>query len=190
MVVGAFSSTCHVGTHVDAPLHLDPDAPGVDGIPLERLIGPAEVVRVAGQGPRVTRAELPEGWRPRAPRVLVATGSHPADATVIGDGFRGLEVELVHYLAGCGTVLVGIDTPSVDPMASEDLETHHALAAAGMTWIEGLLLDRAPAGLYQMVALPLPMVGADGAPVRAVLRPLRGGGGTPLADLQDEPHID
>ncbi len=174
MVISAFSSTCHVGTHLDAPLHLKPGAPAVDAIPLERLMGPAEVVRVSGRTPRVGRDELPRGWRPRAPRVLFATGSQPADARVIDEGFRGLEAELVQFLAGCGTVLVGIDTPSVDPLESKELEAHHALAAAGMVWIEGLLLDHVSPGLHHMVALPLPLVGTDGAPARVVLRPLRG----------------
>lgn len=174
LVVGSFSSTCHVGTHLDAPLHVTPGGRPVDEIPLGRLIGPAEVVRVSGEGPRVGRDELPPGWRPRAPRVLLATGSFAADAAAVDDRFRGLEVELVEYLAGCGTALVGIDTPSVDPLASTDLPAHHALADAGIVWIEGLLLDHVEEGLYHMVALPLPLVGADGAPCRAVLRPLRG----------------
>ena len=90
------------------------------------------------------------------------------------DTFRGLDVDLVQYLAGCGTVLVGIDTPSVDPFAATDLAAHRALADAGMVWIEGLLLDHVTEGLYHMVALPLPLVGADGAPCRVVLRPLHG----------------
>ncbi len=118
MVIGSFSSTCHVGTHLDAPLHLGGGGVPVDAVPLERLIGPAEVVGVSGPGPRVQRDELPEGWRPRAPRVLFATGSFPANARVIDGRFRGLDVELVRFLAGCGVSLVGLDTPSVDPLAS------------------------------------------------------------------------
>lgn len=173
MVIGSLSSTCHVGTHLDAPLHLGGGGMPVDAIPLERLIGPAEVVVVSGRGPRVRRHELPEGWRPRAPRILFATGSFPVNARVIDGSFRGLDAGLVRFLAGCGVSLVGIDTPSVDPLASETLEAHHALAGLGMTWIEGLLLEGAPPGLYHMVSLPLLLVGADGAPARVILRPIR-----------------
>ena len=107
---------------------------------------------------------------PSAPRILVRTDSHPADAQAVGDGLSGLAVELVHELADRGVVLVGIDSPSVDPFDSNDHAAHHALAARGMTWIEGLLLDAVDSGLYDLVALPMPLVGAEAAPVRAILR--------------------
>jgi len=177
VIIGSLSSTFHVGTHVDAPLHLGRGGEAVDAIPLGRLMGPAEVVRAPGPGARVGRDELPPSWRPQAPRVLFATESFPADATEIMGGFRGLAVELIQFLAGCGVVLVGVDTPSVDPMDSEKLEAHRALAAAGMIWIEGLLLDGVPEGLYHMVALPLALMGAEASPTRVVLRRLHGGSG-------------
>ena len=36
----------HTGTHVDAPRHFFDDAPGVDALALDLLIGPAQVVDV------------------------------------------------------------------------------------------------------------------------------------------------
>ena len=47
MMVSAFATTCHIGTHVDAPLHLAPGGTAVHEIPFGRLIGPAEVVLAA-----------------------------------------------------------------------------------------------------------------------------------------------
>jgi arylformamidase len=67
-------------------------------------------------------------------------------------------------------VLVGIDTPSVDPFSSDDLPAHRALLERGMTWIEGLWLGGVVAGRYQLVALPMAIVGADAAPARVALR--------------------
>jgi arylformamidase len=72
-------------------------------------------------------------------------------------------------------VLVGVDTPSVDPFDSADLPAHRALGARGMTWIEGLSLGGVAPGRYQLLALPLAVVGADGAPARVVVRPLTPG---------------
>jgi len=190
MVIGSFSSTCHVGTHMDAPFHVGGSGRTVDAVPLERLIGPAEVLRASGRSARVSRDELPRGWRPRAPRILFATGSFPADAPIIDDRFRGLDVELIQYMASCGATLVGIDTPSVDPLDSRTPEAHRALAAADMIWIEGLLLDGVAPGLYHMVALPMPLAGADGAPARVALRPFEGGKGGSSAESRDEAHID
>ena len=173
LVLSRFSTTCHVGTHVDAPKHLDPEADPVDRIPLDRLIGPAEVVVAGGAPQRVSLEHLPAGWAPRAPRVLVRTDTHPAGSTTIGPGLAGLAAELVEALAGHGVVLIGIDTPSVDPFEATELTAHHALARNGITWIEGLALEGVAPGGYDLVALPLPLVGAEAAPVRAVLKARR-----------------
>ena len=56
-----------------------------------------------------------------------------------------------------------------DAIDSKDLRNHHALAAADIAIVEGLDLGEAEAGAYLLAALPLKIVGADGAPVRAIL---------------------
>ncbi len=170
MVLSAFSTTCHVGTHIDATLHMEDAGETIERIPLGRLIGPAEVVRATGRPSRVGLEHLPSGWSPAAPRVLFRTDSHPVDAEAVGEGLSGFSVDLVHLLADNGVVLVGIDSPSVDPFDSADHAAHHALAERGVAWIEGLLLEAIEPGLYDLVALPMPLVGVEAAPVRAVLR--------------------
>ncbi|MBA3607658.1 MAG: arylformamidase, partial [Chthoniobacterales bacterium] len=49
------------------------------------------------------------------------------------------------------------------------LRNHHALAAADIAIVEGLDLSAVEAGVYWLAALPLKIIGGDGAPVRAVL---------------------
>ncbi len=169
MVLSWLATTCHVGTHVDAPLHMEDGGIPVDAIPLDRFLGPAEVVAAAGAPRRVGRAHLPAGWTPRAPRVLFKTGTQPVTAPALREDLAGLDPGLVGFLADSGVILVGIDTPSVDPFDSESFAAHHALAGHGMTWIEGLDLEAVRPGLYTLVALPLALAGTEAAPVRAVL---------------------
>jgi arylformamidase len=173
LLVSAVATTCHVGTHVDAPLHLGPTGIAVHEIPMGRLLGPAEVVRLpAGCGAAVCR-DLPLGWVPRHPRVLLRTDSHDVDSPIV-DGFSATSAELVNWLADHGVFTLGIDTPSVDVFSSTELEAHHALAQRGMTWIEGLNLEGVVAGCYTLMALPMPLRGIDAAPVRALLKKLVG----------------
>jgi len=172
-VLSRFETTCHAGTHLDAPLHLDKTAAAVESVPIERCVGPAEVVSTNCKAEVVTPASLPPGWEPRSSRVLVRTDTHPLDQP-IGPGFAGLSAELVHWLADRGVELVGIDTPSVDVFEAEDLPAHHALMERGLTWIEGLWLAEAAPGAYFLAALPILLEGAEAAPVRAILGPLRG----------------
>jgi arylformamidase len=172
-VLSSFETTCHIGTHVDAPLHLDTAAAAIETIPIGRCVGPADLVRIAGVGRALTPADLPGGWVPRSPRVLLRTDSSPLDQA-IGPGFAGLSGELVHWLADRGVELGGIDTPSVDVFESQDLPAHHALLERGLTWIEGLWLAEAEPGRYFLAALPMLLEGAEAAPARAVITPLRG----------------
>ena len=168
VVLSSISTTCHVGTHLDAPKHLDPGAGGVESIPLDRLIGSAEVVAVFGATGVIEVGHLPVGWGPGAGKVLVRTDSHPIGAP-IGEGFCALSAGLVHWLADRGVTTVGVDVPSVDPFSSVDLPAHRSLADRGMTWIEGLWLGGAEPGRCLLVVAPMPLVGAEAAPVRAFL---------------------
>src|SRR5205823_2726744 len=83
--------------------------------------------------------------------------------------FASLSPELITELAREGVVLVGIDTPSVDPEQSKLLESHQALFETKMAVLEGIVLDQVDEGLYGLMALPLKLKDLDASPVRAVL---------------------
>lgn len=160
-------ATLHLGAHADAPSHVVAGAASIDRIPPETYVGPCQVVD----------ARVPPGGRVRpedllstvsAPRVLVRTGTYPEPERFRRD-FAGLSAELAEHLAAAGVVLVGIDTPSVDPFDDGALTAHRALARLGLVWLEGLRLEAAEPGLYTLVALPLRIEGGDASPVRAVL---------------------
>ena len=163
----SIGTTLHLGSHADAPLHMVAGARSIDAVPLETWIGPCQVVeaRVPPRG-RVRLADLAE--EPAAARLLVKTGTFHDRERFAGD-FAGLDPSLAEELAARGVVLVGIDTPSVDPFEDAAFEAHRALARAGVFWLEGLVLEHVPPGRYDLVALPLRIEGGDGSPVRAVL---------------------
>ncbi len=172
ITLSTLTSTVHVGTHADAPNHYGHGAPSIEAVPLEPYLGPCEVRRVSvAPGTRITPEQM--GGPARAPRILFATGTHPDRARWIRD-FAALEPALVDRLHDEGVELVGIDTPSIDLVDSKDLPSHAACLRHGMAILEGLVLDAVPEGRYELIALPLPLEGFDGSPVRAVLRPLAG----------------
>jgi arylformamidase len=61
-------------------------------------------------------------------------------------------------------------TPSGDLFDSEDLPTHHEFLRCDMAILEGVILRDVPEGVYELIALPLKLVGFDASPVRAVFR--------------------
>jgi arylformamidase len=76
----------------------------------------------------------------------------------------------IDHLAALGVVLIGIDTPSVDALASKDLMAHHAFLRHQIRNLEGLWMPEVKPGIYELCALPLRLTDADASPVRAVLR--------------------
>ncbi len=182
VTLSTLRSTCHLGAHVDAPSHYDPGGAAIGARPLAPFLGPCRVVRVEmAPGGLVTTAMLraalaadpdpPANGRLDAERTLVATGTYP-DPTEFRADFAALAPDLVNWLAGEGVTLVGIDTPSIDPADSTDLPAHEAVRRHDLNILEGVVLSHVPAGLYELIALPLRLVAFDGSPVRAVLRTL------------------
>ncbi len=168
ITLSTLRATVHLGAHADAPSHYGAAAPSIEERPLDLDIGPCQVVRVASaRGSRVTMQLV--GRRIRAERLLIATGTFPDPSAWNGD-FAALDPALVDGLHELGVRLVGIDTPSVDLSDSKDLPAHNRFLAHGMAILEGLVLRDVPEGVYELIALPLPLAGFDASPVRAVLR--------------------
>jgi arylformamidase len=168
LTLSTLKATVHLGAHADAPSHYGRGAPSIDEVPLDRYLGPCQVIRVrATPGKRFGREAI--DGEIRAERVLLATGTYPEPERFRED-FAALDPDLVDHLHERGVVLIGIDTPSVDLFESKDLPTHTRMLAYGLVVLEGLVLDAVPEGIYELVALPLRLVGFDASPVRAVLR--------------------
>ena len=168
VTLSTLTATVHLGAHADAPSHYGAAAPAIEQRSLDYYLGMCQVMHLSvAKGTRVGVTDLTGPVR--APRVLLGTGTFP-DPERWNSDFAALAPELVDLLAGQGVRLVGIDTPSVDLLESKDLPAHHAFLRNDMAILEGLVLRDVPDGLYELIALPLPLEGFDASPVRAVLR--------------------
>ena len=172
--VGAITMGVHNGTHADASRHFLPDGATAEALSLDVLIGPAVVLDLSTRPDRlapITRDDLAPalGNLATAPRLLLKTGASP-DPARFPDRIPTLAPGVVAFLGELGVRLLGLDVPSVDAIDSKDLPNHHALAAASIVIVENLDLRAVGPGTYELLALPLPIVGGDAAPVRAVLR--------------------
>ena len=172
LTLSTLRATVHLGAHADAPSHFRRGAPAIDAVPLEAYVGPCElqVLRVA-PGTVLQSGDLRRP--PRRERLLLATGV-PSLAEGFVDNFVACSVELIEFLRDKGVRLIGLDSSSVDPFDSKDLPAHGACFDAGMAILEGLDLSGVQEGDYELIALPLRLVGFDASPVRAVLRSLGG----------------
>lgn len=160
----------HNGTHADAPYHYDDAGARMDEVPVERYIGPARVVALEGRA-MITLADVQALALNGVERLLVRTGSYP-DYTHFNVAFTAFAADAIEYLAQMGVRLIGTDAHSMDPLTSHDLPAHKACGRTGMLILENLDLAAVPPSDYELIALPLRLVGADGSPIRAVLRSL------------------
>jgi arylformamidase len=168
LTLSTLRATVHLGAHADAPSHYGAGAPSIEARDLDLYIGRCQVVRIAAaRNTRIPPDRFP--GKPRAERVLLATGTYP-DPDRFEEGFAALSPELVEHLADAGVRLIGIDTPSVDLFSSKDLPAHTACLRRDLAILEGLVLKGVPDGIYELIALPLPLAGFDASPVRAILR--------------------
>ena len=166
--VGAITTTLHAGTHADAPAHFLPEGESVEQLPLDAFCGAARVVERLGDL-EITAEEV-SAWAPeRGSRLLIKT-REKIDPRVFPTSFAYLEPRAAELLGEAGVLLVGLDTPSVDPPDSTSLDSHRALARGDVAILENLDLTRVAAGSFELIALPLRLEGADASPVRALLR--------------------
>jgi len=161
---------CHVGTHIDVPLHFLAGQPGVDGLPLDLFAGKGVVIR-AGEG---------ESPLALGPEVCRGVDLEPVDFVLFDTGWDRywgteryysewsyLSPELAMLLAGAGLKGVGLDTPSLDPLAGR--KAHDICAPAGMINLENLAnLAALPREDFTLFVMPLKLEGTEASPVRAV----------------------
>ncbi|MDQ3473609.1 MAG: cyclase family protein [Acidobacteriota bacterium] len=165
----------HSGTHVDAPAHFIAGGGRVNSLPLETLIGRAQVVEVPTTVDTITAEFITRHCTRGETRYLFKTRNSSFwddDATGFRSDYTSLEPAAARQLAQMGVKLVGIDYLSIEDFGAETFETHHALLSQGIVIVEGLDLRQISAGAYELICLPLRIAGGsgDGAPARVVLR--------------------
>ena len=168
--VSRLAASVHVGTHVDAPHHFLNDHRTVEALPLNVLTGPCTVVEIPHEADHVTAEVLQRMALPRVERLLFKSRNSArwAHETEFFPDFLAISEDGARFLVDRGVRLVGVDYLSVAPY-QQSVPTHTILLRAGVVIVEGLNLTDVLPGDYDLYCLPLKLVGADGAPARAIL---------------------
>jgi kynurenine formamidase len=177
--VSYLSTVDHVGTHVDAPSHVDPAGASIDECPLEWFAGKAvclDVSHVPDLGEidvaDLEAAEVAAGVRVEGHIVLLHTGFHarhwPGPSVVTSN--PGLTAAATHWLADRGSRVHGVEGPGTDVAGSTSMPSHRVCRDRGLVHYEWLVnLDAVVgAGEFTFYGFPLRWVGGTGSPVRAV----------------------
>ena len=165
--VNSITLSPHTGAHADAPLHYAQSGQAIGAVGLVPYLGLCRVIHCVDAGPLIQPGAIAHALANLPPRVLIRT---VRIASQSWDAFSALAEQTVSLLASLNVILVGIDTPSVDPASSRDLPSHQQLLRHNLRVLENLVLDEVAEGDYELIALPLKLTKADASPVRAILR--------------------
>ena len=166
----------HSGTHIDAPIHFLKQGQGVDNIPIDTLVGRARVIEI--RDPESIKPEELVGHRiRRGERILFKTrnSSHVWQKDEFVEDFVFVADAAADLLVDSGVRLIGVDYLSVGSFKHGGSYAHKTLLSGGIWTIEGLNLSKLTPGKYDLICLPLRIVAGDGAPARAILRPVTPG---------------
>lgn len=168
------SMGAHTGTHMDAPLHFIQQGIGIDKMPLDTTVGRARVIEIH-DSESIKPEELFQHRIRRGERILFKTRNSLRgwQTDIFIEDFVFISKEAARFLTNCGVRVVGIDYLSVGGFRRDSIETHRILLEAGIWIIEGIDLSHVNSGRYYLICLPLKLDKADGAPARAILRPMR-----------------
>ena len=163
----------HTGTHMDAPKHFLNSKAGIEKLSLDNVIGKARVIEIKNR-----EIIMPEDLRPnrirKGERLLFKTDNSKSRwyTKPFSKTFVSFSLEAARFLAERKIKCLGIDYLSVGSLQSDGGEIHRVLLKAGVWPIEGLDLSKVKPGEYEMICLPLKLVGSDGSPARVIIKPL------------------
>jgi len=154
----------HLGTHIDAPMHMIEGGAGLKDIPVGQFTGRGRYIRVANE---FSLEDVKVAGIQAGDIVLFDTGMgeryNEADYFV---KFPAMSEEVADYLVEQKVKMVGLDTGSADNQ--EGFPIHKVLLGGGVLIIENLTNLRSLSGKEFIVyALPIRLE-IDGAPARVI----------------------
>lgn len=160
-------SVMHVGTHIDAPLHMIPGGKTMDQISVDRFFGSGVIIDARGKAtidaPLLDGVNIPEGAI-----ILVFTGFGMKYRTpAYFEGYPSMTAEFAQILVDRKVKVVGMDIlgPDTDPSwpAHKVLLGNEVLIIENLTNLEKLLEVQE----FKIIALPSKYQ-TDASPVRVI----------------------
>ncbi|MDF2908444.1 MAG: hypothetical protein K0R34_3765 [Herbinix sp.] len=156
----------HTGTHLDRSLHMIPNGTTMDSLNLEELVTECQVLNLTEVKDYITAEDLK--GKDIKPGDFVLLKTRNSFEPILEEDFIYLEQSGARYLADLKVRGIGIDALGIE-RNQPGHETHLALMEIGAHILEGLRLAEIKEDRYDLIALPLYIVGAEAAPVKAIL---------------------
>jgi len=161
----------HTGTHIEVSSHFLTKGKLINQIDPNVFIGQVLVVYLP-EVKKITSQNIEELKIPKKiSRLLFKTSNSSLwkkNVKLFKKNYVGLTVDAAETLTKKGLKLVGIDYLSIANFY-ETVTVHQVLMKKEVVILEGLDLSKVKPGVYQLMAMPVLMIGTEASPVRAVL---------------------
>jgi arylformamidase len=168
----------HTGTHMDAPLHFIPGGGTIDQVPIDLLAGSARLVDFsharAKQEMQIDDFRHALGRQRPKRLVMRFDWSRHWGTMKFYQQQPFISEEAAQWLIKRGVRLLAMDTAQADNPdngrnAPKDSPVHKIMLSQGCYFVEYLTnLHRLRKPHFDLIALPLNILGADGAPARCI----------------------
>ncbi|MFW6305955.1 MAG: cyclase family protein [Bacillota bacterium] len=155
----------HTGTHIDAPLHMIEDGATMDYFKLENIFSQCVLIDLTELDEKISKRDLIKHSIEKNQVVIFKTKNTIEERV---ENFIYLAEDGAEYLLEKEIRGVGIDTAGIE-RDQEGHPTHKKLLSGEIFIIEGLKLKGVPAGIYNLLLVPLKINNVEAAPARALL---------------------
>jgi kynurenine formamidase len=167
----------HAGTHIDSPLHFNPEGTSIDKMPVDLMVGNAVMQDYCFKknAESITAAEVEEGLKkinvnPHDLKyILFRTGAGEYyDTDEYLSKYLEVRADAVEWMLDRGIQAFGVDASTVDH--AKDRATHMLMRKRVTYHMENLAnLDKLPHNkIFTLVCTPLLMLNSSASPVRAL----------------------
>jgi kynurenine formamidase len=173
-LVSKIETGLHIGTHVDAPLHVRQSGAGISEMPAHRFLGAAIALETPkGPGQDIEPGDIHGRDIRKDDIVIFRTGweERSGSPRFFQEEWPGISLQAADALLALGVKAIGLDTPSADgPKAiAAGFASHKRLLDAGVPLFEALVNLRRVAGRrFFFIGLPLGIDRGEASPVRAI----------------------
>lgn len=156
----------HAGTHIDAPYYLFNEKWTADKVPMDRLVGPCQVLDLSNIDGMITEEDLKKHDITRKILLLKTKNSYdPMER--YNPGHVAITPEAARYLISRGVITLGYDYQSFEREGKNDI--HRMLMEKDIVIVDNLRLKDVKGKAYFFMCLPIKVTGIDAAPARAIL---------------------
>lgn len=169
--ITSLEATSHLGAHAVCSQMIETSDPSIGELALHPFLGMCQVLEIKVEPKALlTLDHLPKNFE--APRLLLKINPSFSEDQFNPD-YPALDPSLFLFFKEKNIELLGLDTPGADlyKHCTKVLSQKEA-SRYKIPLLYNLRLDPVPEGLYELIALPLRLVGCEASPVRAILRTL------------------